>query len=90
MDLQSIYLSFSVLGILGAFVWWVFVTFYRKEEALRLEREIRSEVHKIGEESRDRNNKLEQRIERIESGMNKIAADTSYIRGKLESWRGQP
>lgn len=70
--------------VLFGFVWWVFITFYRRDEAAKLEREIRQEIHSLRDEAANRSNKIEIRMDRLESSIREIAVNTSYIKGKIE------
>lgn len=88
MDMNSTKLAIVFLAEIAAligFVWWVFVTFYRRDEAMKLESEIRHEMASMRAESTARSNKVEERMDRLESSLKEIAVNTSYIRGKIEN-----
>lgn len=87
MQLDAAQLAVAVVAELIAlfgFVWWVFITFYRRDEAIKLEKEIRNEMQALRNESQDRSTRIEDRMDRLESSVREIAVNTSYIRGKLE------
>lgn len=70
----------GVLASFATFIWWTFVTFYRKTEALELERRFDDKIKEVKTDVKEVDNSVHE----LTASQARIASDVSYIRGRLE------